>query len=239
MSGAPQPPMSGAPSVGTLPPPEFPPIPEFPAPHQAAPSASLSMSPSVAPPPPGFPPPGYGANPAPGTGYAAPPVGPHGPVGAPGPGSPYGPAVPPARRGKALPVLLSVLGVVLVLFVGAGVFAYRTFFDGVKDPPESAGAAATPTGTGEPAAQPTGAAGTEEEVTGDLSKFKQGDCLTVDGDNNVEAAKCSAAGAYKVLLRKDGTTDDSVCESTEATMSLYEDADGTTRDLVLCVGPAQ
>ena len=41
----------------------------------------------------------------------------------------------------------------------------------------------------------------------------------------------------KVLLRKDGTIDDSVCETTEATMSLYEDADGTARDFVLCVGP--
>jgi hypothetical protein len=143
-----------------------------------------------------------------------------------------------------LPVLLAVLGVVLVLFVGAGVMAYRTFFDGVKAPPGSPGAAATTpaavaAGGETPAAQPTGGAGTEEEVTGDLSKFKQGDCLTVDDANNVEAANCTDAGAYKVLLRKDGTIDNSVCESTDATMSLYEDAQGTTRDLVLCVGPAK
>jgi len=146
------------------------------------------------------------------------------------------PAPPRPRRGKALPILLGVLAVVLVLFAGAGVFAYRTFFDGVSTSPGSDTAAGT-TPTTAPTAQPSGA-NTSEEVTGDLGRYKKGDCLTVDdATNNVAPATCSDAGAYKVLLRKDGTIDDSVCETTEATMSLYEDADGTARDFVLCVGP--
>jgi hypothetical protein len=187
--------------------------------HAAPPvPAGSGASPGYAPPGPG-----YGAWPAPGS--------------PPSPPSPPG----PARRGKALPILIGVLGMVLVLFVGAGFVAYRTFFDGVKAPSRTAGtppppAAAQP--SAQPSAQPT-AAGTAEEVTGDLSRYKTGDCLSVDdATNNVEPATCSDAGAYKVLLRKDGTIDDSVCRSTDATMSLYEDADGTARDFVLCVGPA-
>jgi hypothetical protein len=167
-------------------------------------------------------------------------------AGYPAPNQAVPPVAPRARRGAALPVLLSVLGVVLVLFVGAGVFAYRTFFDGVKT---SSGAPDRPAVTGTPAAvqpstrspgqQPAGP-GTAEEVTGDLDRYKVGDCLTVDdATNNVAPAKCADAGAYKVLLRKDGTIDDSVCRNTDATMSLYEDADGTARDFVLCVGPAK
>jgi hypothetical protein len=165
--------------------------------HAAPPvPAGSGASPGYAPPGPG-----YGAWPAPGS--------------PPSPPSPPGPPSP-ARRGKALPILIGVLGMVLVLFVAAGFVAYRTFFDGVKAPSRTA-----------------------EEVTGDLSRYKTGDCLSVDdATNNVEPATCSDAGAYKVLLRKDGTIDDSVCRSTDATMSLYEDADGTARDFVLCVGPA-
>jgi hypothetical protein len=40
-----------------------------------------------------------------------------------------------------------------------------------------------------------------------------------------------------VLLRKNGTLDDSVCDSTGATFSLSQDAPGSTKDFVLCVGP--
>ncbi|GAA0963317.1 hypothetical protein GCM10009558_082310 [Virgisporangium aurantiacum] len=81
--------------------------------------------------------------------------------------------------------------------------------------------------------------GGEQEVSGDLSGYKQGDCLTVDeaDDNKVEKAKCTDPGAQKVLLRKNGTLDDSVCDTTDATFSLSQDAPGSTKDFVLCVGP--
>jgi hypothetical protein len=222
-------PVSSAPRA-----PEFPPLPEFPAPPGAGPAgfAPAGYPPQAggfAPPAAGFPPPIH-EFPPPASGYPE-------PSGA----NQQQPAPPRPRRGKALPILLGVLAVVLVLFAGAGVFAYRTFFDGVKTSPASdtAADATTPqtSPTSRPSVQPTGA-NTSEEVTGDLSRYRKGDCLTVDdATNNVAPAKCSDAGAYKVLLRKDGTIDDSVCQTTEATMSLYEDADGTTRDFVLCVGP--
>jgi len=185
-----------------------------------APVPAVAGAPRV----PEFPPPPIHEFPPPASGYPPPN------------GTNQQPAPPRPRRGKALPILLGVLAVVLVLFAGAGVFAYRTFFDGVSTSPGSDTAAGT-TPTTAPTAQPSGA-NTSEEVTGDLGRYKKGDCLTVDdATNNVAPATCSDAGAYKVLLRKDGTIDDSVCETTEATMSLYEDADGTARDFVLCVGP--
>jgi len=184
---------------------------------------------------------------APASGYQAPAPGyihefPPPRSGYPAPNGPnHQPAPPRSRRGKALPILLGVLAVVLVLFAAGGVFAYRTFFDGVATSPGGDTAAGATTPPASPAAQPSGqptGANTSEEVTGDLGRYKKGDCLTVDdATNNVAPARCSDAGAYKVLLRKDGTIDDSVCATTEATMSLYEDADGTARDFVLCVGP--
>jgi len=89
----------------------------------------------------------------------------------------------------------------------------------------------TPTGTGSP---------TEESIEGDLSGFKVGDCLTITGaDNTVKPASCTASGAYKVLLRRDGTTDEKVCDGTKATDILYQDATGTDKDLVLCVALAK
>jgi hypothetical protein len=186
-----------------------------------------------------FPPPdtsGFGPGPAPGTGYAV-------------PGQGGGPAAPPARRGNALPIVLGVLAAVLVLCIGGGAAAYF-FFVAEESPADGADrpvAATSPSGGGSvaatPAKSPSGTAqpggGGEEEVSGDLSGYKQGDCLTVDAadDNKVEKAKCTDPGAQKVLLRKNGTLDDSVCESTEATFSLSQDAPGSTKDFVLCVGP--
>jgi hypothetical protein len=77
---------------------------------------------------------------------------------------------------------------------------------------------------------------TEESVEGDLTRFSVGDCLTITGaENTVSPATCTDSGAYKVLLRRDATTDQAVCDSTEATQALYQDADGTSEDLVLCV----
>jgi hypothetical protein len=193
-------------------------------------SGAAVPQPGYAPPSPNFA--------APSSGFAAPETQPGHAGGGYGAPPPTGSPPRPARRGRALPILLAVLGVVLVLFVGAGVVAYRTFFDGVKTPTDSTAGTPTTPPAAQPSAQATGA-GTAEEVTGDLSRYKVGDCLTVDdATNNVEPATCADAGAYKVLLRKDGTIDDSVCQRTDATMSLYEDADGTTRDFVLCVGPA-
>jgi hypothetical protein len=153
--------------------------------------------------------------------------------------------------------VIGVLAVVLVLGIVGGAAVYFMFLAGdslagdspagndrpaAVGSPSSTGSASavastqTAAATSPPAAQQGGG---EEAVSGDLSGFKQGDCLTVDEakNNRVAKAKCTDTGAQKVLLRKDGTLDDAVCQSTEATFSLSQDATGSTRDFVLCVGP--
>jgi len=91
-----------------------------------------------------------------------------------------------------------------------------------------------------PTPSATKSASGEEEVSGDLSGFRKGDCLNVDEakDNRVEKATCTAPGAQKVLLRKGGTLDDSACVAVNAAFSLSQDASGSAKDFVLCVGPA-
>jgi hypothetical protein len=87
---------------------------------------------------------------------------------------------------------------------------------------------------------PADSSPTEESIEGDLARFNVGDCLTITGaENTVNPASCTASGAFKVLLRRDGTTDEKVCDSTDATEILYQDGAGTSRDLVLCVAPAK
>jgi hypothetical protein len=160
----------------------------------------------------------------------------------PGPGV-YGP--PPSRSRAPLIIVGAVLGV-LVLVCALAVFVVRlgATADG-DDGTERAGPAPTseaPATT--PTAPPTGPSAddspTEESVEGDLARFKVGDCLTITGaENTVNPAGCTDSGAYKVLLRRDGTTDEKVCDSTDATEILYQDGAGTSRDLVLCVAPAK
>jgi hypothetical protein len=148
-------------------------------------------------------------------------------------------------RGKA-PLILGILGAVGLLCVGltaAAVLIAGRVGDSVDDPAASDPlvGGTPPAGTsGEPRpSAPAGGGGSpsEGEVQGDLSRYKTGDCLTVSANNTVKPAKCTDRGAYKVLLRRDGTTNDSVCESTDATESMYQDAAGTRQDFVLCIAP--
>jgi hypothetical protein len=167
-------------------------------------------------------------------------------------GMPFSPGpAAPARPNRNLPILLGLLAVVLVLGIGGGTAVYVFFLAGdspagpVDRPAAVETSSSGPAGT--VASTPTAAAtspaapppGGEEEVSGDLSGFRQGDCLTVDQakNNRVAKAKCTDPGAQKVLLRKNGTLDDSVCQSTKATFSLSQDATGSAKDFVLCVGP--
>jgi hypothetical protein len=167
-----------------------------------------------------------------------------------------GPAAPPARRGLAGPILFGVVAAVLMLAAmgAAGLYFTRAGGDDTADPPAATGPAGAPASAGastRPSAGPPAGdqaagdqasgdktAGGEGAITGDLSGFRTGDCLTVnDTDDHVAPARCTDADAYEVLLRRDGTTDEAVCQATDAVMSLYEDGPGTSRDLVLCVGP--
>jgi hypothetical protein len=154
-----------------------------------------------------------------------------------------------------VPVLVGVLAVVSVLCIGGGAAAYLVL-TGERSPTGRPAAVGSPSAVesadGSAAAAPGGTAaattpsatrppaGKEEEVSGDLSTFKKGDCLTVDeaNDNRVGKVTCVGPGAQKVLLRKGGTLDDSVCRSVNASFSLSQDGPGSTRDFVLCVGPA-
>jgi hypothetical protein len=161
-------------------------------------------------------------------GYPAQPV--------PGPGMP----ARPSRSRAPLIIVSAVLGV-LVLMCAVGIFVARlaiTADDDTgserADPPPGTSASEEPTAP--PATADGTASPTEESVEGDLARFNVGDCLTITGpENTVNPAACSASGAYKVLLRRDGTTDEKVCDSTDATEILYQDGAGTSRDLVLCV----
>ena len=141
-----------------------------------------------------------------------------------GPPSEFPPAgypVPqPPKRNNTLKVI-GFVAFVIVLICGAGI-AFVALTADSSDPTDADVAASS----------------SVESVEGDLDKFKTGDCLTIkDPNNTVKSAKCTDAGAYKVLLRKDGTADDEVCADTEATTSLSQDDTGTKNDFVLCVGP--
>ncbi|HCT78855.1 MAG TPA: hypothetical protein DGT23_20300 [Micromonosporaceae bacterium] len=125
------------------------------------------------------------------------------------------------------PLYAAVVGVVLLLTVACGFT-------------EPGGTAAPSTqGTGSPRPAPSA---TDESVEGDLEKFKAGDCLTINEakNNEVKPAKCTVAGAFKVLLRKDGTISEDACAQTDYTETLYSDDPATTsQDLVLCIAPVK
>ncbi len=158
----------------------------------------------------------------------------------------------PARTGRRVPIVIGVLAVVVVLCIGGGAAGYF-LLGGEETSRERPAALETPSVLGSAAETPSAPppvatasatrspAGGEEEVSGDLSGLRQGDCLTVDesDDNRVEKATCTEPGAQKVLLRKGGTLDDSACRTVNAAYSLSQDASGSARDFVLCVGPAR
>jgi hypothetical protein len=162
------------------------------------------------------------------------------------PGQPFPGPVPGQRSGSRTPlIIVGVVVGVLVLFCAAGVFivGLGAAVDDSSGPERAAPAASTgppaSTRTAAPATPGTTNTPTEESIEGDLARFKAGDCLTITGaDNTVNPARCTDSGAYKVLLRRDGTTDEKVCDSTDATDFLYQDGIGTSRDLVLCVALA-
>jgi len=169
------------------------------------------------------------------------------------PGAPYQqPYQPPYQprggrpNGRTPLIIVGVVLGVIVLVCAAGVFlvALGAAVDD-NSAPERAGAA----GSAEPPASPRTAtpttpgvtnSPTEESIEGDLADFNVGDCLTITGaENTVKPARCTDSGAYKVLLRRDGTTDEKVCDGTNATEVLYQDGVGTSSDLVLCVALAK
>jgi hypothetical protein len=167
------------------------------------------------------------------------------------PGVYPGQQFPPPPHGRPsrsrLPLIIggAVLGV-LVLVCAMGVLLVQLGSSADDDGgPQRAGPAntsqpPTSTPTTRPATPDATNSPTEESIEGDLTRFSVGDCLTITGaDNTVNPAKCTDSGAYKVLLRRDGTTDEKVCDSTEATDILYQDGTGTSKDLVLCVAPAK
>ena len=159
------------------------------------------------------------------------------------PGQPFPGPAQGQRSGSRTPlIIVGVVVGVLVLFCAASVFIVGL---GAAVDDSSGTERAAPAASTEPPASPRTTAPatpgttntpTEESIEGDLARFKVGDCLTITGaDNTVNPAKCTDSGAYKVLLRRDGTTDEKVCDGTEATDFLYQDGVGTSRDLVLCV----
>jgi hypothetical protein len=174
-----------------------------------------------------------------------PPVDPYQlPMGYPGQQFPGSGNVRPSRSRTPLIIVGAVLGgLLLSCVVGVVVITLTPTDNGAgSDVASSAGATgtsgvtATPTSTGSPS---------QDDLEGDIDRYKEGDCLTITGaDNEVKPATCTDAGALKVFLRREGvdaTTRQQVCDAVEDDITdiLYVDALGTSEDLVLCVGPAK
>ncbi|MCW6010201.1 hypothetical protein K1W54_37485 [Micromonospora sp. CPCC 205371] len=145
------------------------------------------------------------------------------------PQPPYVAPPPPPRKsggGKVLLIAGIAAGGLLLLCVGGGLIVALTA-DDLKLPDTS---------TTANAADPTA----DEDIQGNIDKYQKGDCLTINADNDVREAECTATGAYQVLLRKDGTIAESACDNTDATESLYQDgAIGTKDDFILCIAPVK
>jgi hypothetical protein len=130
----------------------------------------------------------------------------------------------------------------VLLVCGLGVAAIMVAGDSPSDSPEAVATGSDPTSPAQgkpsnaPAKRTPSSAPDEEEIEGDLDGFQKGDCLTMTEDTNkVDDAKCTAPGVYKVLLRKNGTTNGSACDNTDATEYLTQDTVGTKDDFVLCI----
>ncbi|MGX7676640.1 LppU/SCO3897 family protein [Plantactinospora sp. DSM 117369] len=176
------------------------------------------------------------------SGYPSSGADPSAPSSPAGPAPQFGTPVPP-KKSKAPLVVGIVLGVVL-LCCGGSTAAYLWAGDDGTDPSNVAAGEQTPSPKPSTKTTPRGKASPtpeEESIEGNLDQFKKGDCLTIDeATDEVEEASCGSKGALKVLLRKDGTTSESACESTDYTQYLYQDGTiGTLQDFILCVGPAR
>jgi len=138
----------------------------------------------------------------------------------------------PPKKSKA-PMIIGIVVAVLVLCCGGG-GAY-SYFSGGSDSSSSASDSGTDHG-GSDSGDGTGdSGGDEEDVSGDLDQFHQGDCLTMKG-NDVDPAECGP-GTWTVLKRVDGTTKSSACDGTDATQELYQEGQYSHRqDFILCVG---
>jgi hypothetical protein len=169
------------------------------------------------------------------------------------PGQPFpGPVHPRPSGGRTALIVVGAVVGALVLLCGVGVLVVA-----LSPSPNDAGSnvagsatasatagstptTSTPTTKATPTAEPS-----TDDLEGDIDRYKEGDCLTITGaDNTVKPAKCTDAGAYKVLLRREGVdaaTRQSVCDAVEDDFTdiLYVDALGTSDDLILCVGPAK
>jgi hypothetical protein len=134
------------------------------------------------------------------------------------------PVQPPTKRRSKAPLIIGIVAVACLAICGLGVVVVAVADNSSSDAKDA---------TSESSLDPS-----TEAVQGDLTKYKAGDCLTIDGANKVTSASCTTKSAYKVLLRKDGTTSDAACENTEATNSLYQkDTRGSAHDFVLCIAP--
>jgi hypothetical protein len=150
---------------------------------------------------------------------------------------------PPPKKKSKVPLIIGIVVAVIVLVCGGGlVWFLNKAGDAVDDANKqlneaSSQLASTPSAPAGTSSAKPGSTPTDETVTGDdLDKFKKGDCLTLnDVTNEVKAAKCTDKNAYKVLLRKDGTTSETACASVDAEQILYQEAAKVSDQLVLCI----
>jgi hypothetical protein len=262
--GPPQDPYGGAPQY---PPPQQPG--GYPPPTQAFPPGGGGYPTSGSPyqSPGGFPPPadpyggGFGQqDPYGQTAYGQQPGFGQPDFGQPGYGQPggYGQPAPPSR-GSGAKIALIIAGVVLLALCGGGIFtAYKltSDSDSGNNQADNPTASAAPSGSGtatrsgtptntrtaSPTSAPTTAAGGNNPDT-----FRKGDCFINQGtDNNpdIKRVACSTAGAYEVIVKITGTTDENRCNDRapngagagnwDATYTV-DRSPGSSGDYVLCL----
>jgi len=132
-----------------------------------------------------------------------------------------------------VPLVLGIVGGALALCCVGGVVAVL-----VSNPQTDTTAGGTTSPTGGAAVPETG--NSDTEVRGDLDKLRKGDCFVekpgiIKDSPVIRKASCTDPGAYKVLLRVDGTIDESACDDTDYTSYYYQESDKKSRQYVVCV----
>ncbi|MGH3656224.1 MAG: LppU/SCO3897 family protein [Micromonosporaceae bacterium] len=137
---------------------------------------------------------------------------------------------PAAPKKSKAPLIIGIIVAIVLVCCGGGTLAIYLAGDAAKKAAEEGN---------------TGG-GTEDDgsdIPSTIDDVQAGDCITMEGTDDAPDAKpaeCNAKGAYEVLLRKDGTLDEKVCEKTDYTEVFMSDVIGeTSTDYILCVKPVK
>jgi hypothetical protein len=150
----------------------------------------------------------------------------------PPPGYPPQFPAPQTKPKSKVPLVLGIIGGVLALCCVGGVVAVL-----VSNPQTDTTTGGTTPTTRGAAPEPSDS---DITVRGDLDKLRKGDCFVekpgiIKDSPVVRKASCTDPGAYQVLLRVEGTIEESACEETDYTTYYYRDADKKADQYIVCV----